>query len=869
MMKKKWITRLGIVSIIVLLALGGLSLVPQEDVSTSPIIGIGQRVLVIGPDIAYAAGTPDYTCDGVNDDVQFQAALDALPAGGGKIAVLSGTYVFSAAVSRAIDDVTIEGVGKASYITRDGVNPLFDVGTQDNWVFRDISFDAGDVDVSDAACTYLFENVWIGATYYGYRPYGDFIPSVNATIDLGSPTYQWKDLYVAGGTIHLGASVQLAETGGTNLSINAPTDIAGNVGIDSTVLEVSNHDPQLRITENDQIAPAGLWRLRESGDTVYWERATAADWSADEDWLVFNKGAEILELSKNVVMADGTLYFYDVGGEHIVSDGSNLTITGATIFPNTVYFYDAGGESILSNGSLLTINGVTSHTNAVYIGHTATRSKNVPGLEVNAGTWGGIACQAWTASSVAGAIVEFNKSNGAIGTHTVIVTGNRIGYLQFNGSDGVDWQPAAGISVKATGTIGNNRVPGLMEFDLASDIAASAPLNVLSMKADDFTVSTSDAAQTAAVTRLNISGAAATGIAAWTNVYHTGLKLGLAGTATGAMTIDGATSGVVTLTVAAAAGTWAMTLPAAVGTAGYFLVDAAGDGITSWSNSLPTVTTSSYIEFTEMAAPGVGAANTARIYALEDGGTLTDLAAVFQDGTVEVFAQEVTPLDAPTFRYPSNTMTEVVLKKPHPGLVQFFIKFPDGTLFPLKDIQYHDAAKIAANQGTEGPLPADWVVTTIEERVAVQVDKLNAELSEIESRELAIGTDIFVLEAENIVLDSSIHKAETDIADLEAELATAQDIIDQVSNDIEEAIANEVEEDLILAMKAALEAKKSIHSDLDSQLSKQQESLKNKIETVRSNTNKLAGYEKELASKAERKAELGKMKTLELDRLNK
>jgi len=31
---------------------------------------------------AYAAVTPDYTCDGVADDVQIQAALDALPAAG-------------------------------------------------------------------------------------------------------------------------------------------------------------------------------------------------------------------------------------------------------------------------------------------------------------------------------------------------------------------------------------------------------------------------------------------------------------------------------------------------------------------------------------------------------------------------------------------------------------------------------------------------------------------------------------------------------------------------------------------------------------------------------------------------------------------
>uniref|UniRef100_A0A6M3JT29 Uncharacterized protein n=1 Tax=viral metagenome TaxID=1070528 RepID=A0A6M3JT29_9ZZZZ len=150
-------------------------------------------------------------------------------------------------------------------------------------------------------------------------------------------------------------------------------------------------------------------------------------------------------------------------------------------------------------------------------------------------------------------------------------------------------------------------------------------------------------------------------------------------------------------------------------------------------------TTTSYHEFTEMAAPGQGAANTARIYALQGAGdALTDLCAVFQDATIVVFAEEATELDAPTFRYPSNTATEIVLKKPHPGLVEFFIKFPDGTLFPLRSIQYHDAEKIAANLGAEGPLPADWVVTTLQERVDVQVDKLDEALAHIESRVFGI-----------------------------------------------------------------------------------------------------------------------------------
>ncbi len=40
----------------------------------------------------------DYICDGTADDVEIQAALDALPTGGGKIQLLEGTYVTSATI---------------------------------------------------------------------------------------------------------------------------------------------------------------------------------------------------------------------------------------------------------------------------------------------------------------------------------------------------------------------------------------------------------------------------------------------------------------------------------------------------------------------------------------------------------------------------------------------------------------------------------------------------------------------------------------------------------------------------------------------------------------------------------------------------
>jgi hypothetical protein len=124
-----------------------------------------------------------------------------------------------------------------------------------------------------------------------------------------------------------------------------------------------------------------------------------------------------------------------------------------------------------------------------------------------------------------------------------------------------------------------------------------------------------------------------------------------------------------------------------------------------------------YFEMAEMSAPGAGAADKVRIYSVVNG-ALTTVAAVFQDGSVDVFATETTPLDSPIFRYPSGTEGKIVMRKPHPGIQIFEMVFADGTRFGLKEIHHHDADKIVASQGSEGSLPDDWLVETVAVRTA-------------------------------------------------------------------------------------------------------------------------------------------------------
>lgn len=112
---------------------------------------------------AYATSTPDYVCDGTADDIQFQQAMNALPATGGRLVVLGGNYQFTATVSRGINNITVQGVGLGTYIVNNGADPIFSCNALTGWAFQDIRTDAGSITTNADT---IFSNVQCGVTKY-------------------------------------------------------------------------------------------------------------------------------------------------------------------------------------------------------------------------------------------------------------------------------------------------------------------------------------------------------------------------------------------------------------------------------------------------------------------------------------------------------------------------------------------------------------------------------------------------------------------------------------------------------------------------------------------------------------------------------
>jgi len=135
-------------------------------------IGHGHRMLVIGPATAMGADGFDYTCDGVADEVQWQAILNDLPGVGGQILAHAGAYNFTAGetVTRAIDNVSIIGVSTAVSFQGDGVTSIFEAGG-DKWLFSNLQTDAGGLEMSTTS-DWMWLHVYIDTTYYPLRTDG-------------------------------------------------------------------------------------------------------------------------------------------------------------------------------------------------------------------------------------------------------------------------------------------------------------------------------------------------------------------------------------------------------------------------------------------------------------------------------------------------------------------------------------------------------------------------------------------------------------------------------------------------------------------------------------------------------------------------
>lgn len=176
------------------------------------LTGIGPTgaTLVVAASDSLHKERADYVCDGVDDQVEIQVAIDTLPAGGGKIVLMEGIYDISEALS-AKSNLVIEGngMGVTNIICSNKNTVFFSTpgAAIENIVLRGFSINGqGDVGVQGGGSSiafynivnFLIEDIYIekGGWHNFYISQG----SKNGVINRCLSTQSWDDNFAIGGS---------------------------------------------------------------------------------------------------------------------------------------------------------------------------------------------------------------------------------------------------------------------------------------------------------------------------------------------------------------------------------------------------------------------------------------------------------------------------------------------------------------------------------------------------------------------------------------------------------------------------------------------------------------------------------------------
>ena len=148
--------------------------------------------------------------------------------------------------SSAVPAGTISGSSQltGSYDTRYVLSGSITQTTWDNIASKPNGIISGSSQLTSSVLATTGSNTFVGTQTYS----GSIIPATDNTYDLGSATYQWRDIYVSSGSLYIDGTKVL---GSTNQELQITTDIGQSIkilesGTDSIILQSADGDIQLK-----------------------------------------------------------------------------------------------------------------------------------------------------------------------------------------------------------------------------------------------------------------------------------------------------------------------------------------------------------------------------------------------------------------------------------------------------------------------------------------------------------------------------------------------------------------------------------------------------------------------------------------------
>ena len=290
---------------------------------------------------------PDLIVDGVDDWDQLLQALNALPTGGGKIICYGGNYDFNGhTVSRAINNVTIEGSGMSTYFA--GGTPNITAGVQTGWLFKDLRTDAGGLGGTFGTVNFR-SKVKIDATLYDDYIVDDTAGGTDASQKPASSNILYD---LARDVLKYDLDPNLPVILGTEL---APSMIAANwtAGAGWTVkVDPPPYQATRAASAVTTLVPASA--IVPNVAKMYLLAFTISSWTAGTITATLGgvvstamQGNQVLHLYVNPYTTDNLIFTPDAAFAGIISAVSVKEVTGGVMnIDGDLNFYDSRGHQV-------------------------------------------------------------------------------------------------------------------------------------------------------------------------------------------------------------------------------------------------------------------------------------------------------------------------------------------------------------------------------------------------------------------------------------------------------------------------------------------------------------------------------------------
>lgn len=311
----------------------------------------------------------DYICDGTDDDVQIQQAIDAVAAGGvgGKVVLLEGTFTLgsgSILFNSGDENISIEGAGTGTVITcKDSFDAqLLSVsGSSGNVIIRNIKFDGNGTNQTNIEMLLIDDNKVIIEKCW----FEDNCEEGVLLADIDDITIRDCDFYTQGINDAQGHSIYTqGSDGNENKRIiveGCYFDCPGAVWTDNTKHIYFNYADYSHVVNNEFYSPAAV----NSNGHADWIYFNYCDYSKIEGNTLNNNltNTAVLQgihinISTYCRINDNGIYAITGGGGagygiRVVGASTMLTVTGN----NTVGcdanqgFHDAGSGTGILDGN--------------------------------------------------------------------------------------------------------------------------------------------------------------------------------------------------------------------------------------------------------------------------------------------------------------------------------------------------------------------------------------------------------------------------------------------------------------------------------------------------------------------------------------